>query len=565
MASGTSSIARKRLPHTEAVRDRALADFAAANPDLRFAPVVAVIAALDEEGALGQVLAEVPAQACGLDVDVLVIDDGSTDRTSEVASEGGAYVARLERNCGHGVALRAGYRLAREFGARFVVTLDGDGQWNPSELAGVLEPVVRDEADFVIGSRVLGATETDDAFRQTGVHVFGWLVRLLTGGTVTDTSSGFRAMRVEVTETVRQEQVQYQTSELLIGALLGGYRVTERPITMRKRLAGESKKGHNVLYGLRYAGVILQTWQRERPTASVPPSRRGAIEPLLAALRATRLVLAVALVVIVGVLAARDVTLRGLTWGWLAPALALTVAWWVLLARTWAILVGGRIDRADLGRWCRTQVLRYLPGGIWAPTSRVALTPGTALDRFSTVAAENVVSLCAALALGGVAMAAAGRPGWAPLVLVLAAPVLGARALADRTRLDTARVLRAQANGLVGFACFAAAAVLVQGAISGWHDALLVAGAAGISWAAGLVVVFAPGGVGARELVYIWLLGGAFGHRDLVTAAIAMRLVTMAAELLVLVVLGRDDPSLGSADPQPAPAGIRAVGEELAS
>jgi len=264
VASGTSSIARKRLPHTEAVRDRALADFAAAHPDLRFAPVVAVIAALDEEGALGQVLEEVPSQACGLDVDVLVIDDGSTDRTSEVAVAGGAYVARFERNCGHGVALRAGYRLAGEFGARFIVTLDADGQWNPSELGGVLEPVVRDEADFVIGSRVLGATETDDAFRQTGVHVFGWLVRLLTGGTVTDTSSGFRAMRVEVTETVRQEQVQYQTSELLIGALLQGYRVVERPITMRKRTAGESKKGHNLLYGFRYARVIVTTWARER-------------------------------------------------------------------------------------------------------------------------------------------------------------------------------------------------------------------------------------------------------------------------------------------------------------
>jgi hypothetical protein len=71
-------------------------------------------------------------------------------------------------------------------------------------------------------------------------------------------------MRVEVTQTVRQRQVQYQTSELLIGALLRGYRVVERPITMRRRLAGESKKGHNLLYGARYARVILTTWIRER-------------------------------------------------------------------------------------------------------------------------------------------------------------------------------------------------------------------------------------------------------------------------------------------------------------
>ena len=262
-----TAIAGKPTSHCDDVCERALRAFRSEHPQVRFAPVVAVIAALDEEGALGTVVREVPGEACGLPVDVLVVDDGSTDATSAVARAAGAYVVRLGRNCGHGVALRAGYRLARERGARFIVTLDGDGQWNPSELPVVLEPVVAGEADFVIGSRVLGAAETDDAFRHAGVHVFGALVRVLTRSRVTDTSSGFRAMRVEVTETVRQDQVQYQTSELLIGALAQGYRVVERPITMRKRMAGQSKKGHNVLYGLRYARVILATWAREKRSA----------------------------------------------------------------------------------------------------------------------------------------------------------------------------------------------------------------------------------------------------------------------------------------------------------
>jgi glycosyltransferase involved in cell wall biosynthesis len=252
------------IPLHDDVQDAALRAFAAEYPGVAFAPVLVVIAALDEEEGLGAVLRGVPATACGLRIDTLVVDDGSTDRTSEVARASGAHVVRLERNRGHGVALRLGYRLAAEHGARFVVTLDGDGQWDPVEIPGVLEPLAADEADFVIGSRVLGATEGGDAFRQAGVHVFGALVRLLTRSDVTDTSSGFRAMRVEVTQTVRQEQVQYQTSELLIGALMHGYRVTERPITMRKRMAGETKKGHNVLYGARYARVILTTWWRER-------------------------------------------------------------------------------------------------------------------------------------------------------------------------------------------------------------------------------------------------------------------------------------------------------------
>jgi glycosyltransferase involved in cell wall biosynthesis len=250
--------------YVPAVRERALRDFRAEYPDARLGPVAVVIAALDEEGAVGGVLDEIPATACGLELRTVVVDDGSTDRTGEVAREHGASVARLERNCGHGIALRVGYELAREHGAEYVVTLDADGQWDPADVPTVLEPVVAGEADFVVGSRVLGRAETDDRLRHLGVPLFAALVRALTGVPVTDTSSGLRAMRAVVTATVHQEQVQYQTSELLIGAISQGYRVAERPVVMRRRTAGESKKGTNLLYGFRYARVIVTTWWRER-------------------------------------------------------------------------------------------------------------------------------------------------------------------------------------------------------------------------------------------------------------------------------------------------------------
>jgi glycosyltransferase involved in cell wall biosynthesis len=265
--------AKALKPYVAEVRADALATFADRHPHVRFAPVVVVIAAYDEVGSIGGVLEQVPRTACGVDVDTLVVDDGSVDGTSGIALEHDVYVARLERNCGHGIALRLGYRLAREHGASYIVTLDGDGQWDPRDVPAVLEPVVAGEADFVIGSRLLGRSETGDWFRGLGVHVFGRLVRLLTGVAVTDTSSGLRAMRAEVTATVRQEQVQYQTSELLIGAIYQGYRVVERPTVMHRRTAGESKKGTNVLYGLRYARVIVATWWRERRARG---DRRGA-------------------------------------------------------------------------------------------------------------------------------------------------------------------------------------------------------------------------------------------------------------------------------------------------
>ena len=126
--------AKALRPYVPEVREAALRDFGERYPELEFAPVVVVIAALDEEECIGGVLEAIPAEACGLAVDTLVVDDGSEDRTTEVSLENGVYVARLARNCGHGIALRLGYQLAREHGARYIVTLDADGQWDPVEI-----------------------------------------------------------------------------------------------------------------------------------------------------------------------------------------------------------------------------------------------------------------------------------------------------------------------------------------------------------------------------------------------------------------------------------------------
>ena len=267
--------------------ERAVRAFRERHPDLCFAPVVVVIPAFNEEDAIGAVLDDAPREASGLSVDTLVIDDGSVDGTARVARNAGVYVAALEENSGQGAALRLGYRLAREHGAKYIVTLDADGQWDPADVSRLLEPILADEADFVLGSRVLGRAETDDSFRQAGVRVFAFVVRLLTGANVTDTSSGVRAFVVEVTDTVRQEEPQYQASELLVGAICQGYRIAERPVVMHKRTAGESKKGHNLLYGLSYGRALLRTWWRDRGSGkpaqpeTEPRPRRAGIPGLL--------------------------------------------------------------------------------------------------------------------------------------------------------------------------------------------------------------------------------------------------------------------------------------------
>jgi Glycosyl transferase family 2 len=281
----TGTVTRGREGCVPSPSDRAVDAFSQRHPDLHFAPVVVVIPAFNEEEAIGAVLEAMPRVACGLAVDTLVVDDGSADGTAQVARAAGTYVATLDQNSGQGTALRLGYRIAREHGAEYIVTLDADGQWDPADVARLLEPILNDQADFVLGSRVLGRTENDDSVRQAGVRVFAFVVRLLTGVRVTDTSSGVRVFRAEVTERVRQEEPQYQASELLVGAICNGYRVAEVSVVMHKRTAGHSKKGRNFLYGARYGRALFRTWWRDRGLTrdAVQPSAPPASMPNRAA------------------------------------------------------------------------------------------------------------------------------------------------------------------------------------------------------------------------------------------------------------------------------------------
>ena len=238
-------------------------------------PVAIVIAAYNEEGVVGSVVEALPNKLCGLSTTAIVVSDGSKDGTVAEADAHGALVCDVPVNRGQGAALRLGYRLAREGKAQYIVTTDADGQYNPAEMDAVLGPVVAGQADFVTGSRKLGSQETKDLVRRIGTWVFATSISLLTRQRITDSSFGLRAMRAEVTGAVRLEQPQYQSSELLIAVLTHGYRVAEVPATIHKRKVGESKKGHNAIYGLKYAGVVFGTWWRERQRR-VPGSGRAA-------------------------------------------------------------------------------------------------------------------------------------------------------------------------------------------------------------------------------------------------------------------------------------------------
>jgi glycosyltransferase involved in cell wall biosynthesis len=230
------------------------------------------------------VIVALPEPVRGLATATIVVADGCTDGTVKEAMTAGAMVADVPVNRGQGAALRLGYRLAREGGADYIVTTDADGQYNPAEIERVLAPLVAGQADFVTGSRRLGSQETKDMIRKAGVRFFAGTLSLLTGQKISDTTFGLRAMRAEVTGAVQLEQPQYQASELLIGVITHGYKVAEVPATIHRRRIGESKKGHNPLYGLhipgvnnlfygmRFARVIYGTWWRERQRSRRPSS-----------------------------------------------------------------------------------------------------------------------------------------------------------------------------------------------------------------------------------------------------------------------------------------------------
>src|SRR5882757_6678567 len=161
---------RRRMlaPFPDSVDQRAMTAFTERYGRPRFASVLVVIAAYNEEDGIGGVLDKLPATCLDLPVDVLVVVDGAADDTASVAMAHGAYTCVAPVNRGQGAALRLGYQLAAHGGARYVITTDADGQYDNSEMPLLLGPLVADTHDFVTGSRRLGALARRPRLRHPG-------------------------------------------------------------------------------------------------------------------------------------------------------------------------------------------------------------------------------------------------------------------------------------------------------------------------------------------------------------------------------------------------------------
>lgn len=195
---------------------------------------------------------------------VIVVDDGSTDKTAEIAKLAGAEVVVHPTNQGKGVALKTGFNAARD--ADIIVTLDSDGQHNPAEIPKLLEPILKNEADVVNGSRYLnGNSGETPAYRRVGQNVLDTATKISGNIDVTDSQSGFRAFAGHTIPVFRFHSKDYTIeSEMLIDAARAKLRIKEVEINTTYGEKNQHKM-NPVKHGLSVLVRLLQDMEFNRP------------------------------------------------------------------------------------------------------------------------------------------------------------------------------------------------------------------------------------------------------------------------------------------------------------
>ncbi|HUO78099.1 MAG TPA: glycosyltransferase family 2 protein [Thermodesulfovibrionales bacterium] len=200
-----------------------------------------VIPAYNEEEHIAGVLDDV--KKSNPTADILVVNDGSSDKTSELSRQKGVMVLDIPFNIGYGGAVQTGFRFATEEGYDFVITLDGDAQHDPASVQNLIEAREREGADVIIGSRFLGAPYSMDTARRIGVFIFSRIARLYTGITFTDPTSGFLLLNRTVFSYLSAGDnypLDYPDVNIIMALHKKKFKVREAPVRMVEKRQGKS-------------------------------------------------------------------------------------------------------------------------------------------------------------------------------------------------------------------------------------------------------------------------------------------------------------------------------------
>ncbi len=202
--------------------------------------MLVIVPAYNEEESLARVVAEV--RAAVPDADVVVINDGSHDRTPLIGERAGATVVSLPYNLGIGAAMQTGFILGEAGDYQIAVQVDGDGQHDPAEIGVLLKRLLAGEADVVVGSRYLeNRGYITPWLRMLGIRILAGYVSMLAGQRFTDTTSGFRVSnRRALVSCAQNYPADYPEPESLLAFRKMGLRVSEVAVSMNKRYGGKS-------------------------------------------------------------------------------------------------------------------------------------------------------------------------------------------------------------------------------------------------------------------------------------------------------------------------------------
>ena len=191
--------------------------------------VIIGIPAFNEEKNIGSIITNLKKKYDN----VLVCDDGSSDSTAIVASDMGANVVKHSKNLGYGSAIKTIFNEAKKTDCDILVTFDADGQHQISEIDDILQPIIQNTADIVIGSRFLGKTKNLPKYRKFGIKTITGLTNIMTGSSISDSQSGFRSYSQKVLQGISPiESGMGISTEILIKATKKKLRITEIPITI---------------------------------------------------------------------------------------------------------------------------------------------------------------------------------------------------------------------------------------------------------------------------------------------------------------------------------------------